>query len=860
MNVCPIGPEWNQFVIDLSLLNNKLTEADALTAFDLYNIENNTIGEIPSLTTAMSILNNLSIIEKDEQLAKASNLSKKRQFNTQKELISKIYDSANGKQKQTLDKIYEMTDKHINFLDANLEKLKTISVSNFIGSSEFKGDPLEYEAFKLFGIYIHKVLEDVQLEALDTNKSAGNIFTKEYFENSLSSFKEKTPFEIESLDNDRLYLISKDIVEHLSVLKRSGYLIIPEISVIGTDTYGTKVIGRIDMLLIDPTGAVKIYDFKTKKVDMSKYASSWEEDNTSDILTELALRQYPMAKNQPVGNQQAFVTGDFQKRSAYDSWAMQTNIYKNILEQSGIPVSGHTILSLLYETDKEKKFIGNTVHEFALENYYLYSDTSTELDENGVLVYAHAKLDTRVDKIKDLVNTFVPTKKQKEEVKKKSILFDEFIQPTDEDYAQMRANIKLNIDKELTSIIAEKNNPKTPIGIKNILTSRIETLIKYKDIVERMSNEDFDHSINFAKVLDNLYEELNFLNNSAIALVDKYENNHSLFNATDYKKINLINNQAQGLSDIINIMHKTLNEARDNPDNPIKENSPVLNRMGTILGYKESIRLAKHKINRKNSAQLLMTPGKKVFDRINEDLSEIVLKEIEVLEKEIDELKLGKGLTFNQQMKSKVLSIISKSYKSKLEEKLGPDAPKLALIEEKEKQIKDFKSLINGTLNYSEEGVLNYLDNITNPDSTFYVGSDKVLPYTQLIQGLKTNEYLATVANKDLAMSATTQFLKNTLALAVSNAQNQFASSNFDKLREKLYRDGRSFEKINQSITEKRTIKYIDTDTKELVEKEISTLIVPYTQEYSERWNSYKAALKNFDYHIYLLKKERNEK
>jgi len=384
-------------------------------------------------------------------------------------------------------------------------------------------------------------------------------------------------------------------------------------------------------------------------------------------------------------------------------------------------------------------------------------------------------------------------------------------------------------------------------------------LRKYKDTLSKMDNDDFNRSANFAKVLDYLHEEMSYLNTSALELLNKLRNTPEDFNEKDQQKIDIIANNSQSLYDIINVMQRVLNEARDNPENNITESSPMVIRLGSVLGFKESIKTAKSQINKRNVSKLLMTPGKKVFAKINEQTKELFVKEIEVLQKEIEALQSGKGLSFTQTLKSKALQIMSKSYKELLESKLGADAPKLALIEEKEKQIKIIQKILDGAFDYSEEGVMAYMENIMDPDSTFYIGSDRVFPYTQLISSSKMNDWIAGAANKDLGISASTQFLKNAAATAVANAQNQFASSNFDKMREKLYRSGRSWEKINRDITEKRIIRFRDPVTKELIEKEVLSLVKPYTQEYEDQWNSYKNTLRQFDFEINTLKREKNQ-
>jgi hypothetical protein len=859
---CPVGKEWDNFVDGIKNRNNDLTFSDALIAYNIYNKNNNTEDNIPTVDEAFEILNNITALEKDEEFVRLSVSSKVEKYSEQLLQLSDIYQNfANEKQKVALEKIIDMTENHIDALNGPIVP-KTISVSNFIGTSTFKGDPTEYAAFRIFGTFIHDLLEDVQRQSLTRgNISFRKIFTRDYFNERLKTFKEKEPFEIQSLDDDKLFMMSEDLVSQINVLRNQGYLVLPEISVIGSDENGTMIVGRIDMLLLDPQGNAKVYDFKTKKVQgLLEEGEDWQVDNAAGALAWLALKNTVYStKDQPEGAQTKFITGEFGSRSAYDTWAMQTNIYKNILEQIGLDVNGHTILSLLYETDEDKNFLGSTIHEFELENYYLYADHDMLLDANGVSYIAKRQLDTRIDKIKALVDKHIPTKKQSKEIQVKTTrLLNEVLQPSDEDYILMRENIKRLVDKELIDINNKIKNAKT-IAIKKLSIERRDSLMNYKTLLEKMSNEDFDKSINTATALDYLNSELTFLNEKAEELLEKFKNNEEAFNNNDLKRMDFIYKSSEGLSDVIKVMQRVINEARDNEENDITETSPAVNMLGDLILYKENISNIKSQIYRRQAvAKILKAPGKKVFARINEQMTEIVTKEIEVLQREIEDLQSNKGLTFLQTIKSKALRKISKSYSEKLSEKLGEDSPKLALIEEKERMISVFKSLIAGTFDYTDSAVLAYLDNVTNPDSTFYIGSDRVLPYSSIISGSLTNNWVASVANKDLALSGATQFLKNAAAQAVRNAQNNFASSNFDALREKLYRSGRSFEQINKAITERVAIKYRDPKTKELMEREVLAIVAPYTQEYKDTWNSYKAFLKEADFKIRQLKSERN--
>jgi hypothetical protein len=868
---CPVGKEWNEFIDSLNEANDKLTAIDARVAYSIFNKDKDT-EEIPSVPEALDILNNLTLVEKDEEFSRLNDESKQEKFIEQLEMLDmlKLSSYSNEDQRKTLDKLMNMTETHIQFFDEgriNSTSTKTISVSKLIGSTDFKGDPNEYIAFKLFGTFIHDLIEKTQKEAIEQgNISINKVFDKDFFIEKLNEFKENEPFEIEGLTDEMLFVQASELVNQIASLRASGHLIIPEISIVGTDLYGTRIVGRVDMLLIDPKGSVKIYDFKTKKVKLldANPDTDWNRDVAPEALAWLAVKTHDMVADTRGGTQPNFVSGQMSRRSAYDTWAFQVNVYKNLLEQNGLDVSGSSILALLYETDANKNFLGSMMHEFLEENYYIYGDNDAVMS-NGVSIIKKRKLDQRIPLIKQLVNKFVPGKEKVVEEKAKATkLINEIIQPTEDDYAKMRTNLKTLIETELQDINRLHYNKSTPVAIKKITEQKRETLLQYKEILNKISNEDLDRSINFANILDKLYVELSFLNEKAKELEEKLLKDPTKITQVDISKMTLIFNNSQGLTDIINVMERVLNEARDNKENLLTETSPAVTTLGDIKLFKSNISHIKSLIFRKTAAtKVLMAPGKKAFERINVQLKELLTKEVEVLEREIEQLKDGRGLTFTQRLKSQVLMKMSKEYKKGIDEKLDAtnnsnDAAKLTLIEEKEKRIKICNDILNGRYNYDEASVLAYLDSITDPnDTTVYVGSDRVLPYNQIISSLTTANWVATVSNKDLATASVPIYLKNVAALAVKNAQNDFASSNFDELREKLYRSGRSFEKINDLISEKRVLKYTDPDTGEIIEKTYSALVAPYSQEYVDKYFSFRQIQTGYKKQLTRLKAER---
>ena len=262
MNTCPNpnSPEWKSLV-------EKLGEGQAMTAYTLNG--NNT----PTVEEAEAILGKLKVEEKDEQVSRSSDEFKLQRAVQQRTSLDKLKFQANPKQQETLSKLIEMNENYQTFLRNNIQlaknnqpTVKTISVSNFIGSSDFNVDPKEYEAFKLFGTFMHEILEIAQLKSLDTGVDILKIVDQEFFKEAYDKYTAKNPFLIENLDEKEMLEMAKQLAVLVSTNNNRGFMILPEITVTGTTRTGSTIIGRLDLLLVDTQGRVSIFDFKTKKV------------------------------------------------------------------------------------------------------------------------------------------------------------------------------------------------------------------------------------------------------------------------------------------------------------------------------------------------------------------------------------------------------------------------------------------------------------------------------------------------------------------------------------------------------------------------------------------------------------------
>lgn len=190
----------------------------------------------------------------------------------------------------------------------------------------------------------------------------------------------KTVFSIPGFTDDMMYEAAKDFVN--TVQFNSRYMLIPELTIIGSTpgtevTKGTTIVGRIDLLVIDPNGVAKPIDFKTKKVDKSMNIV----DKTLDIekvIRYLSNQAFPVtakqSKNGVTVTLPALQSGN---RTAFDTWTLQLKMYQNIMAQNEISVAEGNVYSMLYQTNPGGHYMSHAIHVFDNNDYYADAATIT---------------------------------------------------------------------------------------------------------------------------------------------------------------------------------------------------------------------------------------------------------------------------------------------------------------------------------------------------------------------------------------------------------------------------------------------------------------------------------------------------
>lgn len=855
---CPVGPEFNE------LVNHFNSKAAALAAVSLNK------GEIPSIEEAEKLLNTPTILDEDSKLERSSNdfiLSKL--IEEEKDLSVLKTTIKNKKQKEAIQKLIIRNNefqKAIKDAKKRGVAVNKNSVTNLIGS-DFTGDPLEYKKTKLFGIFIHDYADMVIRRANDENVRLTDISNdKEFFTEKLKEFYSQNYFKIENVSDDALFEMTKDLVEKIAYLKGTEHIILPELTIVGKGSNGDFILGRIDLLQLTPKGEFKIFDFKTKKVpnligEKDLLLDGIERvDNINSVLLKLMNQSFKTVEGDKVQEKRAsaeIVKATQFKRTVYDTWALQTSIYENILIQSGLSkAADSSIIALFYQMDDDnKKMLARAVHMFENEDYYGHASSYLTNANDDSLTSQRNK----IKKLKAAVEKEIPTGKQNDidfEDKKETKLLE--FTPTKESDELLRDMIIKNFEtqiKEVSSKIKSLERKGGNVLLLKVYEEQQKTLISFKRIYDQVASvEDKRLMHNYAVIHNSIKAELQEVLEKTKKAIEKYRSNPQ--NTTNFLRqseiIRTAYKRTKSLEEVIELMETVLRDAMSNPSNNLNENSEIVKSLNSIRNNVEIINSIFNEISLEGAVKMISSLGEKTFQRVEELKKEPIELEIKKLERQIEELKNGKPASFLSRFKGATISLISKPHRDKFKQGLTPDQQVImTAVEDLEYKILRLKGLLN--MNYDDQSLKDYINGVTNPSVLFYAGAKDVMQPNGLFSGLMIDHMIASAGNSDLTISAFTNYLKNVKVVAMQNVQEDFAIMNFDNSKEELLKVF-DINQINDMVSEKRTKVYYDYKTNELKEKTSRYFVKPTSEEYDRIYNSFSYKYKQFQQEIRQLK------
>lgn len=871
MSSCPNPntPEWKALV-------KAFGEGNAQTAFDLNQ------GQVPTVEKTRELLKNQKTQDKDEQFVTSSEKFKLDRIVAQNTSLDTVrLTKANDAQKKTIESLMTMNQSLQDFYNRNIELakdskpiVKSVSVSTFIGASDFTGDASKYESFKLFGTFMHEVLELAQLESLKTGVPIDNVITNEFFKTALEKYSKKYPFAIDNLSTDEMYDMVLMLSKNLNFYNNQGFLILPEITVTGLTENGTRIVGRLDLLMIDGNGNAHIFDFKTKKVNWLSYtdpSANKTYPNKNLALVHLAEKTFPISEK--AGTEQAFKK---QNRSTYDTWTLQLKVYENMLAQNSIPVESSSIASLMYQTDEETNaYKTHAVHVFTGENFYNYATNANLPDElqnakKSLYTLDSAASEEWVKELRDIVDRTIPVGEKKEEEEKAKGPDISDLKISKKSDTKLKERLKIAIESELADVLTklkETDEKKQPYAY-NILKTRSETLRRFNDILLRTEkDEDLSLAYNFSLALDAVEDDIFRLSETVDKAMETFKLTKDSRNSKEGVDIRDAYKKSRGLDQVLNLLKETVAEIREDKEKAEanKEILKIVNeRIDKISSKLGTIESSFGQVSLHGAISVLKGIGDKVFVEVNEGLKEGYKLKLKQLENQLERLKEGKNATVLKELKHQALLFMSSEYKKRVAEKIqqnngGTGAEVLVQMESLERQILEYKLLIEGGIKLDDEFLTNYLQGARIATSTVYAGNpDSFGGGSSIMSGVMLDQGIASASNSDLAIAAYTMMFKNAEGAARLAIQNSYAAMQFDQKRDKLL-ERYTVEQLNEMVSEYRTESFTNKDGT-VEDRRFISIKNPVSAEYEKTYRDYNSNLRQYKKEIEQLLIEKHKK
>jgi len=855
MSSCPNpnDPAWKSLVAALG------SEGDALAVYKMNNFE------VPDVATAHKLLQSLPTQEKDEQISLSSDEFKLIRAKQQEKHLENMMLRGTDAQNAQLQTLINMNRSYQRFLEDNIDKaargeqtVKTVSVSNLLGSADFKGDPSKYEEFKEFGIFMHEVIELAQQDALSTGRNISQVLTRDFFEKRYEKFYvEGKKKEVKDFPKDMMFNLATRIAIQVTAKADENYMILPEITVTGMTKSGSMVIGRLDMLLIDSDGNVEIFDFKTKKVS----GTTVTDPVTGETYMDKAAVMLHLAhKNMKVdGKAGTLRLLKKQYRTAYDTWTLQLKTYENILAQHGINTIKSQIVALLYETDQDSgSYRAANLHIFNKDNYYDYARGVLQPGTNYELETKLSTSDQRIADMRRIIDEEVPYpgSAKTEEAKKKANIFD--FEPSKAGMERLMAALKNAVKRELDDIIKqiadlEKSENKDPERRK-VLADRRETLRSFDDILAR---QDASASVNFSLVLDYLQNDLIQLEESSDVAIA------GLKNATNQKEknrhksqIGMVYNKSRGMWSVIMALKEIVDEGRRNPANKEK-----LGLDSEISKKLQSMELANARIEGnfseaglENLVEIAKMMGEKTFEGVKRQSEESLIPKINALKAKLAKLQKGEFAGVMPWLKNTTLSFLSKEYKEKIAEKLGANGNSLVgEMTSLEIQIKNLEQYLETGVSFDDADLRKFIEGVTDPNSDFHMASKDIFnnsAFAGLGNIVSGGELIAGVSDSNMIVSAYVQMFKRAQANAQREAMRNMVNLDFDNARDELLKS-MSIGDLNKLVSEWRTVQWVDSKSGKTIEKRVLNFTKPMSEAYEQTYRAYSTNMREMNKQVY---------
>jgi hypothetical protein len=684
----------------------------------------------------------------------------------------------------------------------------TISVSKLTGGAEIDNSE-KYKNYERFGTFLHYVVESLQKETVGGSLSLTSAFNEKKLKELLDAYPNK--FDINGLIQNGdivnmpdLYNMVNELLGVMQHYSSMGYILLPEISLVGKDRKGRNIVGRLDIAAIDPNGKMSVLDIKSKKMN-------------SAVNGDPFLKEYPVASI-PDLTDPRFASGT---RNVYANWDIQLGIYARLIQQADITPDQRVILAVMYKGDymnpegTGKQFDSFGTDTFQYTSYKVRSYVSSENNQVNERDYLSFK--NNMAKVEEVVpfSTTTNEKKSIPEEDRDSIIFN-----MTEDEAKKLVNKLDSITNEQINIarrkIKEAKKKDADQKVVDYFEERILNLSKIKEIIKQ-EGAKWESAYKIGFILRAL--EIDMQN-----LARTVSNFERVFNQKDLasrtRELEKLNSIAVGYNEFINALEDLLinsdvnrNSKAINTIGDIKKNINIINSVYNQLGFRHMFNFLQDSMS-----------GIQI-ERINDERKQVLEAEIRALEKRKEKLLAGdpdvKGIWFRISQRAKSI--------------MRPDITPQTEIENIELKIEKLKLEMEG-IKVDDESVQKYIYSVLDPKSPLYIGEGTTF-FTQVVAGS---------SSADWALSS----YANQLKIALANGSKEFI--NFIE-REKIQQEFdkyKGFEtnmlSLNERISEIRTELSFDENNNEST-VDVKAFVNPLSQEYINTFDRYYNELDKFD-------------
>jgi len=771
---------------------------------------------------------------KELNLAKAQEELKK--LEKIKEFMIKKF--ASDEQKRVVDIYIENVNDKIKALE---DDEITIGVSKYKGQTAL--DPKYDKVSELgagFGNFLHMILEDIQNDYMETGKAPFAIYNREWFDKFYE--KNKGLIKFKDMDPTILYNIGLELAGVINGYVIEGKMLLPEITIAKRDVEGQMVIGRLDLVAVDSTGAVDIIDLKTKKVSglfqgqfsetmfhIGNYKSNW--------VTE------PAAELKEITN-----------RSDVNEYQMQLNIYAEMNKLMGIKVSNRTIIAVAYKYEpnnqdlaKADEFVFNAfaVGKISDANFYRYDSSGRiTISEGGIIDQAvKARFNPTIEEEQisedPKANPFalINDVDQNRMMEKLLELAKKQLDELSENIKQVEKNTSIDIDTQNQQIAILKNRQASIIKVR-------EALEKEKIFGESPESIALAKATLIKSALDTFNQEIKNVTEriSSIDLPQTYKVNTEE-HRTALKEVSGYITNLDSLREYIDSFRSTilnLNLEKDSRDQLLSVFDKMISDIdGARAGYQNITRgVVKAIINN--------TMGTKKFAEVFGSLHQMIKPRLDYIERIIAAYENG-----NSQQARNLLYKISSAVSNLLGNK--PTADRIEALKQEAQRLRKLMEI--NELN--DKTIDDYLDSVINSkDSAFYIGS--TMSGNKNIADM--SDIIGSNADSEMIVNVMYQYMRNVTEDGRRQYLNWANKLDIDALKSAFIKAAGGINEANAMITEQQAVTKEFDINGNVVNSDVHNFYVrPHAGEFEESYNSYKYRLNLYNDQLGEINKQLRE-